>query len=143
MTDIRGPRLTGCCGRLGAGAAALSLWLLACSCPTARAESTSTVQETEEVWPRSYFDGMTRKLGRGLANVLTAPLELIRVPSLTSQRESGFSALTVGILQGIRAAGIREAAGVIEVVTFFTPRPNGFLPLVKPEFVYASGTWAP
>lgn len=136
-------RIAGCWLRVSLCAVIVSSCLSASSCLPVWAESASPVQETAEIWPRSYVDGMTRKLGRGLANILTAPLELIRVPSLTGQREGGFSMLTVGVLQGFRAAGMREAAGIVEVLTFVTPHPRGFLPLVKPEFVYANGAWAP
>jgi putative exosortase-associated protein (TIGR04073 family) len=97
----------------------------------------------QEVWPENYWHGATRKLGRGVANVLSAPLELIRKPFLVGQQDGGLAGVTVGIVQGLGAAVIREGAGLIEVVTFFAPFPNHFQPLVKPEFIYAGGDWVP
>lgn len=86
---------------------------------------------------------MARKLGRGAANVLTAPLEVARIMQLTGEREGGMASLTVGVMQGFKAFAVREAVGLFEVVTFFTPFPNGFMPLVRPEFVYVDGAWQP
>ena len=112
--------------------AAVGLWL-AISPPAA----------AEEVHPSSYWDGIARKLGRGVANVVTAPLELIRKPYLVGEQDGGFAGLTVGIVQGVKAMVMRELAGIYEVATFMLPIPKEFRPLVSPEFVYAHGDWAP
>lgn len=90
-----------------------------------------------------YLEGSTRKLGRGVCNLVTAPLELIRTPHLVAQQEGEVAGATVGMIQGVGALIIRELAGAIEVATFFLPFPNGFEPLVQPEFVYAHGDWVP
>ncbi len=101
----------------------------------------SPAHADDQVWPKSYWDGVCRKLGRGVANVFTAPLELIRVPELIGDREGGIAALTIGVAQGVRAAVIREAAGIAEVVMFPIPIPSGFRPLVDPEFIFVNGAW--
>ncbi|MBI4353702.1 MAG: exosortase system-associated protein, TIGR04073 family [Candidatus Omnitrophica bacterium] len=90
-----------------------------------------------------YLEGSTRKLGRGACNVVTAPLELIRAPYLVTQQEGSMAGATVGVIQGVGAVIIRELAGVVEIATFFLPFPNGFHPLIKPEFIYAHGDWVP
>ncbi len=90
-----------------------------------------------------YADGSTRKLGRGVCNVVTAPLELIRTPYLVTQQEGTMAGATVGLIQGLGAVLTRELAGVVEMATFFLPFPNGFDPLIKPEFIYAHGDWVP
>jgi putative exosortase-associated protein (TIGR04073 family) len=98
----------------------------------------------EPVWPKSYTDGVTRKLGRGIANILTAPMELVRKPSLTQHREGGVAGLTIGVAQGIKAMFMRGGAGFVETFTCAVPFPDSrFQPLVQPEFVYANGEWAP
>ncbi|MBI4323559.1 MAG: exosortase system-associated protein, TIGR04073 family [Candidatus Omnitrophica bacterium] len=97
----------------------------------------------EDQPPQSYAQGATRKLGRGVANVATAPLELIRVPYLMSQRDGGLAGLSVGMVQGAWAAVVRELAGAVEVTTFLIPLPKDFQPLIRPEFVYANGDWSP
>lgn len=97
----------------------------------------------EDQPPQTYAQGVTRKLGRGVANVATAPLELIRVPYLTSQRDGGVAGLSVGMVQGAWSVVVRELAGLVEVTTFLIPLPRSFQPLIRPEFVYAHGDWAP
>lgn len=97
----------------------------------------------DDVLPHTYAQGATRKLGRGIANVVTGPLEMIRTPSLITQRDGGVAGVTVGLVQGVWASALRELAGVFEMATFFVPIPKGFQPLVRPEFVYAHGDWTP
>jgi len=90
-----------------------------------------------------YTDGVTRKLGRGVANALTGPLELIREPTLTAHRDGGLAGLTIGMVRGIGAGVLRTASGVVDVVTFLVPFPGKhFEPIWKPEFIYAHGDWA-
>jgi len=97
----------------------------------------------EESQPSGYWDGAGRKLGRGAANVVTAPLELIRNPYLVSEQDGALAGITVGLVHGVKDLVVRALAGVYEVATFLLPVPKGFRPLVSPEFVYAHGDWAP
>lgn len=97
----------------------------------------------KEPQPSGYWDGVGRKLGRGAANVVTAPLELIRNPYLVSERDGGLAGITVGLVHGVKDLVVRAVAGVYEVATFMLPVPKGFRPLVSPEFIYAHGDWAP
>lgn len=90
----------------------------------------------------SYADGSFRKLGRGAANILTCPLELIRTPTLVSRDDGTMAGLTVGLVQGIKQTLVRGVAGVVEVVTFYAAIPKDFAPLVTPEFVWAHGNWS-
>jgi len=115
------------------------LWLVVTALISLGIPSSRAAAETSP----GYLEGSAKKLGRGVANLLTGPLELIREPYLVSQREGGVSGLTVGIVRGVVSGVIRELAGVIEVATFFVPVPKGFQPLVQPEFIYSHGDWAP
>ena len=90
----------------------------------------------------SYSDGALRKLGRGIANVLTGPGELIRMPELVGRRDGYFAALTVGLVQGAWRTALRELAGAFEITTFYWEMPKKFGPLVTPEFVWKHGDWA-
>jgi len=91
-----------------------------------------------------YLDDSTRKLGRGVANILTSPLELIREPYLVGQRDGGFASVTVGVVRGVVSGVIRAGAGVIEVLTFYMSYPNhDYKPLVEPEFVFQHSEWVP
>ena len=88
-----------------------------------------------------YVSGSLRKLGRGIANVITCPAELIRTPTLVGRRDGLVAELSVGIVEGLWMTVVRGVTGVFEVVTFYAEIPKGFEPLVKPEFVWASGNW--
>jgi len=90
----------------------------------------------------TYSDNALRKLGRGAANIVTCPTELIRTPELTGRRDGYVAALSAGLVQGVWRTLLRGTAGVVEVATFYTGFPNGFKPLITPEFVYAHGDWA-
>ncbi len=90
----------------------------------------------------SYMDGSLRKLGRGIANVATCPLELIRTPTLVGREDGVFAQLTVGLVQGAWHTIARGVTGVYEIATFYAPIPAGFRPIVKPEFVWKNGNWA-
>ena len=91
----------------------------------------------------SYADGALGKLGRGVANVLTCPLELIRTPTLVAREHGTIAGLTVGLVKGIGQTLVRGVAGVVEVVTCPLRVPaKDFAPLVTPEFVWAHGNWS-
>ena len=90
----------------------------------------------------SRADGALRKLGRGVANIATAPLELLRTPTLVSQHEGYLAGISVGVLQGAWRTIQRAAVGAYEVVTFCVPTSTGSGPIMKPEFVWTDGNWA-
>lgn len=90
----------------------------------------------------SSLDGSLRKLGRGLANIATGPAELLRTPELVGRREGYVAAVTVGVVQGVWRAILREVVGVFEVATFYAEVPDNFEPLIAPEFVWEHGGWA-
>ena len=92
--------------------------------------------------PPSYADGMWRKLGRGAANLLTCPAELLRTSERVGRRDGAISGVTVGVVQGLWRGLLRGGAGAIEVATFFLEVPKGFRPIIQPEFVWAHGNWA-
>ena len=90
----------------------------------------------------SYMMGALRKLGRGVANVVSCPFEPIRTPELVGRKDGYPAALSVGILHGAWQTIVRGVAGVIEVGTFFVEFPKKhFDPIIQPEFVYAHGDW--
>ncbi len=86
--------------------------------------------------------GPLRKLGRGVANIVTGPLELIRTPEMVGRRDGYYAALSVGLLEGVWRSFLRVAVGVFEVGTFFSGIPGDFEPAMRPEFVWAHGNWA-
>ena len=85
-----------------------------------------------------------RKLGRGLANVVTAPLELFVAIQDIGTHEGPIAGIFVGTFYGVTAVIEREAAGLVEIVTFPVPLPHvGFEPIVEPEFVFGSDEMRP
>ncbi len=111
-------------------------WLVAvlgfaCMASTVRAEDTVS----------SSAGLMRRKLGRGLANVLTCPLELPRTASIIASKDGYWSAGTVGLVEGVWAGLRRGAVGVFEILTWPVEVPKGYAPIVQPEFVFANGNW--
>ncbi|MBI4343860.1 MAG: exosortase system-associated protein, TIGR04073 family [Candidatus Omnitrophica bacterium] len=88
-----------------------------------------------------YMDGVMRKLGRGIANIATGPLEILRGTQMTTNQDGYVAGWTVGVLKGAWWGVVREAAGVYEVLTFFVEIPPGFEPLVKPEYVFTHTNW--
>src|SRR5580692_6589591 len=69
--------------------------------------------------------GPTRKLGRGLANILYAGAELIQTPTAMNEREGNAAAWSYGGVKAIGRFFFRIGAGVFEVVTFPFPTNKG------------------
>ena len=89
----------------------------------------------------SRTDLAMRKLGRGVSNIVTAPGELIRMPTLVGREEGGLAAMSVGLSKGLWRGIQREAVGLFEVVTFYSEIPGGFKTIMEPEFIWKDGDW--
>jgi putative exosortase-associated protein (TIGR04073 family) len=89
-----------------------------------------------------YFDGMLHKLGRGVANIVTCPAELIRTPEMVMRRDGALAGMTAGIMQGAGRTLLRGLTGIFEVLTFYAEVPDDFGPLMKPEYVWSHGNWS-
>lgn len=77
-----------------------------------------------------------KKLGRGLANCLTFPIEVPNQISKTNNCDGPMAAATVGLVKGIVMAGFRAVVGVYEVATFPLPIPENYKPiLTDPEYM--------
>ncbi|MDP8298887.1 MAG: exosortase system-associated protein, TIGR04073 family [Candidatus Tantalella remota] len=82
-----------------------------------------------------YADNAVDKLGRGLANVATSPLELIKGMDDAKKKDGYFAAFTTGILKGTVNIVKRASVGVFEVATFPVPLPADYKPILKdPEY---------
>jgi putative exosortase-associated protein (TIGR04073 family) len=69
--------------------------------------------------------GPTRKLGRGLANLMFGITELSEQPNLMNEREGNNAAWSYGIVQGVGRFLARIHYGVYEVATFPFPSTRG------------------
>ena len=112
---------------------------LALAVAGAAAAGASPVDETKERSP--YVSGALRKLGRGISNIVTSPIELPRKVEKVGLRDGWMAGATVGVLQGAWRTILRALAGVYETATFFVESPEGFRPIIKPEFVFGQDTW--
>jgi len=78
-----------------------------------------------------YGEKVVHKLGRGVANVVSCPIEvLLNVESVAKDR--GYIAGgTYGVIRGVYRGVIRGVVGACEIISFLIPQE----PVVHPEFV--------
>ncbi len=79
--------------------------------------------------------GPVKKLGRGVANVVTSPCALIQ--GMGDAKEGGgiFAGCTWGVFMGTVNVVKRIVVGVFEIATFPIPIPENYGPiLTDPEF---------
>jgi putative exosortase-associated protein (TIGR04073 family) len=80
-------------------------------------------------------NGAWKKLGRGLCNMVTFPLELPNQISRTNNSDGPMAAFTWGLVKGAGMTCFRALVGVYETLTFPIPCPEGYKPvLTDPEF---------
>ncbi len=78
-----------------------------------------------------------QKLGRGLLNIISSPVEIARSIQIGSREENLAYGWTIGLLKGFGNGAVRFGAGVIDVVTFPFEFPTEYkAPLIEPEFVW-------
>ncbi|MDO8536511.1 MAG: exosortase system-associated protein, TIGR04073 family [Candidatus Omnitrophota bacterium] len=81
------------------------------------------------------LDGPLTKLGRGVCNIMTFPLEIPEQISRVNNSDGPFAASTVGVLKGFGWAIGRACVGVFETATFIFPCPKNYEPVLKdPEY---------
>ena len=78
---------------------------------------------------------MLSKLFRGVVNLVTGWIEIPMQMSDTWKLEGPATGLSWGFVKGIGFALGRTAAGAYETVTFPVPLPEGYEPIMHPEFV--------
>ena len=83
-----------------------------------------------------HFDLMSRKLMRGLTNVLTGFGEVPRQVKLATQEDHSAANYTRGGISGIGMSLTRTLVGVLETATFIMPAPDNFHPLLDPGVVW-------
>jgi len=86
----------------------------------------------------SYAQDAWKKLGRGIVNTFTGWLEIPKGIVDESKANNVFTGLTVGTIKGLGLGLVRTGAGIYETLTFPFPIPEGYEPIVKPEYVYSS-----
>ena len=83
----------------------------------------------------AFCDNPVTKLGRGICNMITFPLEVPEQISRVNNSDGPFAASTVGVLKGFGWAIGRACVGVFEAATFIFPIPKNYEPVLKdPEY---------
>jgi len=84
-----------------------------------------------------HCDDFLKKLGRGIANIATFPIEILLQTSRVNNTDGPVAAATWGVLKGVGMSGVRLLVGVYETVTFPIPLPPHYGPILKdPEFMF-------
>ena len=86
--------------------------------------------------PITDAQNSSRKLMRGAINSITGWAEIPKNIYETTVEETLARGLTIGTVAGIGMAVIRTGCGLYEVVTFTFPIPEGYAPILTPEFVF-------
>lgn len=81
-----------------------------------------------------YPSEASRKLGRGLSNVAFGWMDFLKGIEETGNDNGGVAQVVWGPINGLGKMVQRTAVGVVEVATFAIPAPNGFDPMLEPEF---------
>jgi len=90
----------------------------------------------------AYADTMLKKLGRGMANIITCPLEIPYRIGEANEESGPIAALTWGVLDGFFRVGMRMIVGGYEVITFPIPFPWDYEPIIDdPEFFFEDGLY--
>ncbi len=82
-----------------------------------------------------HADGPVKKLGRGVANVVTSPLEVPKGMGDVNETDGIFAGATWGVFKGAVDCVKRAVVGVYEIATFPVPVPKDYEPILDdPEF---------
>jgi putative exosortase-associated protein (TIGR04073 family) len=87
--------------------------------------------------------GPTRKLGRGISNLVIAPTEFFVTVNQVNQTEGNSAGAGYGVWRGLGRAGARHVAGLVEILTFpFPIWRDSYLPILPPEVPYIHAGYA-
>ena len=84
-----------------------------------------------------FAQNITRKLGRGVANLATGVFEIPKSIQEKFFDDGPIAAATYGVFDGVYKFVVRAAVGVYEIVTFPIPLPADYSPIVEPEFLFS------
>lgn len=77
------------------------------------------------------------KLGRGLLNVGTGPLEIPLQIYRTGSRDGWAAGMFFGPIEGLGMVIVRTLGGAYEILTFPLPLPLRYQPMFEPEFLWS------
>jgi len=85
--------------------------------------------------PQALAQTPVRKLGRGIANILSGFLEIPINIVDAAESEGYIASVTYGVVKGVAMTCLRTAVGVYETATFFVPLPWAYETILEPEFL--------
>lgn len=81
--------------------------------------------------------GATRKLGRGLSNLVFGIAELPTTIAKVNEREGNSAAAGYGVVRGLGRSGMRIGSGLFEFLTFpFPTNHRTYYPLLRSDIPY-------
>ena len=84
--------------------------------------------------PPSNAYGPTRKLGRGISNLLFGWAEIPHEIAKVNDREGNSAAAGYGVVRGVGRAAMRIGAGIFDIFTFPAPVVRGtYYPVLEDE----------
>jgi putative exosortase-associated protein (TIGR04073 family) len=87
--------------------------------------------------PPSKDYGPTRKLGRGLSNLVFGLAELPTTIAKVNAREGNSAAAGYGVVRGLGRSGMRMGSGLFEFLTFpFPTKHHTHYPLLRSDIPY-------
>jgi putative exosortase-associated protein (TIGR04073 family) len=87
--------------------------------------------------PPSNDYGPTRKLGRGLSNLVFGIAELPVTIAKINEREGNSAAAGYGVVRGLGRSGMRMGSGLFEFLTFpFPTKHHTYYPLLRSDIPY-------
>ena len=87
--------------------------------------------------PPSSDYGPTRKLGRGLSNLLFGVAELPATIARVNEREGNSAAAGYGVVRGLGRSYMRVQTGLFEFLTFpFPANRHTYYPLLRSDIPY-------
>lgn len=81
------------------------------------------------------IEHMAVKLVRGVTNIATSPVELVKQSYLTV-KEEGAPGAVIGPLKGLGMTIYRLLMGAGETVLFLVPQPGYYDPMIDPPYVW-------
>ncbi len=81
--------------------------------------------------------GAAVKLLRGVVNAATGWVEIPKQMSVVWQESGPGPGMSWGLIKGIGFAAARSVVGGYEIATFPMPIPDGYRPIMQPEYVFS------
>ncbi len=96
---------------------------------------TTSVADIQD--PPSNEYGPTRKLGRGISNMVFGVTEIPHTIAQVNDREGNSAAAGYGVVRGVGRAYMRFHVGIFEILSFPFPTVRGtYYPALTPDIPY-------